>query len=103
MGEPLRPRPLSPVTAVRGLGLAGAGLRGVPAVAAVAAALAVAGDVARRAAMEAMESREGCGKSCCWLGVAMGAGLAGTGLVPVSQFRRGPVPVARGGLYLRYQ
>ena len=58
-GEPLRPRPLAPVTAVGGLGAAGAGLRRVPAVAAVAAASAVAGDVARRAAMEAMESGEG--------------------------------------------
>ena len=36
------------------------------------------------------------GNLVVFLGVAMGAGLAGTGLVPVSQFRRGPVPVAKG-------
>ena len=53
------PSPLAPVTAVGGLRSAGAGLRRVPAVAPVAAASAVAGDVARRAAMEAMESGEG--------------------------------------------
>ena len=43
------------------------------------------------------------GNLVVFLGVAMGAGLAGTGLVLVSQFRRGPGPVARGGLYPRYQ
>ena len=43
------------------------------------------------------------GNLVMFLGVAMGAGLAGIGLVPVSQFRRGPVPVAKGGLYPRYQ
>ena len=43
------------------------------------------------------------GNLVAFLGVAMGAGLAGTELVPVSQFRRGPVLVARGGLYPRYQ
>ena len=43
------------------------------------------------------------GNLVVFLGVAMGAGLAGTGLVPASQFWRGPVPVARGGLYPRYQ
>ena len=37
------------------------------------------------------------------LGVAMGAGLAGVGLVPVSHFRRGPIPVALGELQCRYQ
>ena len=49
------------------------------------------------------ENDDWCEKSCCCLGVDMGAGLAGTGLVPVSQFRRGPVPVATGRLYPRYQ
>ena len=32
-----------------------------------------------------------CGKSCSWLGVAMGAGLAGAVLDPNGQFRFGPV------------